>query len=37
VPNWEEIQGVWETMKITFKGLAEKHDVKEGALKSHRN
>lgn len=35
--NWEEIQKEWETTKITFKALAEKHDVKEGTLKSRRS
>lgn len=37
MPNWEEIQTEWETTKITFKALAEKHDVKEGTLKSRRS
>ncbi|PID03612.1 hypothetical protein CSV67_02935 [Sporosarcina sp. P2] len=35
--NWEEIQREWETTKITFKALAEKHGVKEGTLKSRRS
>lgn len=35
--NWDEIQKEWETTKITFKALAEKHDVKEGTLKSRRS
>ncbi|WP_153732543.1 phage terminase small subunit [Sporosarcina obsidiansis] len=37
MPNWEEIQIEWETTKITFKALAEKHGVKEGTLKSRRS
>lgn len=37
MPNWEEIQKEWETTKITFKALAEKHGVKEGTLKSRRS
>ena len=37
MPNWEEIQNEWETTKITFKALAEKHGVKEGTLKSRRS
>ncbi len=36
-PNWEEIRREWETTKITFKALAEKHDVPEGTLKSRRS
>ncbi len=36
-PNWEEIRNEWETTKITFKALAEKHNVKEGTLKSRRS
>ncbi len=37
MPNWEEIQREWETTKITFKALAEKHDVKLGTLKSRKS
>jgi len=37
VPNWNKIREEWETTKITFKALAEKHDVKEGTLKSRRS
>ena len=37
MPNWKEIQKEWETTKITFKALAEKHGVKEGTLKSRRS
>lgn len=37
MPNWEEIRREWETTKITFKVLAEKHGVKEGTLKSRRS
>lgn len=37
MPNWDEIQREWETTKITFKALAEKHGVKEGTLKSRRS
>lgn len=36
-PNWNEIRKEWETTKITFKKLAEKHGVKEGTLKSRRS
>lgn len=35
--NWKEIKNEWETTRITFKTLAEKHDVKEGTLKSRRS
>lgn len=35
--NWEAIREEWETTKITFKALAEKHGVKEGTLKSRRS
>lgn len=35
--NWKQIRNEWETTKITFKALAEKHDVKEGTLKSRRS
>lgn len=35
--DWEEIRSEWETTKITFKALAEKHGVKEGTLKSRRS
>lgn len=37
MPNWIEIRNEWETTKITFKALAEKHGVKEGTLKSRRS
>lgn len=37
MPNWEEIRNEWETTKITFKALAERHGVKEGTLKSRRS
>ncbi|MCG5104437.1 hypothetical protein [Oceanobacillus alkalisoli] len=37
MPNWEKIRLEWETTKITFKALAEKHGVKEGTLKSRRS
>jgi len=37
MPNWEKIQNEWETTKITFKALAEKHNVKLGTLKSRRS
>lgn len=37
MPNWKEIQKEWETSKITFKALAEKHNVPEGTLKSRRS
>src|SRR5690625_807905 len=36
MPNWKAIQKEWETTKITFKALAEKHDVKLGTIKSRR-
>lgn len=35
--NWELIREEWETSKITFRALAEKHGVKEGTLKSRRS
>ncbi len=37
MPTWNEIPKEWETTKITFKALAEKHDVKEGTLKSRES
>ncbi len=37
MPNWGKIRNEWETTKITFKALAEKHGVKEGTLKSRRS
>lgn len=37
MPNWEEIRKEWENSKITFKDLAEKHNVKLGTLKSRRS
>ncbi|RKD22561.1 terminase [Ammoniphilus oxalaticus] len=37
MPNWDEIRNEWETTKITFRALAEKHGVKEGTLKSRRS
>ncbi len=37
MPNWDKIRSEWETTKITFKALAEKHGVKEGTLKSRRS
>lgn len=37
MPNWDAIRIEWETTKITFKALAEKHGVKEGTLKSRRS
>ena len=36
-PNWQQIQKEWESSKITFKDLAEKHNVKLGTLKSRRS
>lgn len=36
-PNWKQIRQEWETTKITFRALAEKHNVKEGTLKSRRS
>ncbi len=35
--NWDEIRKEWETSKITLAALAEKHDVKLGALKSRKS
>jgi len=35
--NWDVIREEWETTKITFKALAEKHGIKEGTLKSRRS
>ncbi len=35
--DWKKIRDEWETTKITFKALAEKHGVKEGTLKSRRS
>src|SRR5690625_53685 len=36
-PNWKKIRHEWETSKITFRALAEKHNVPEGTLKSRRS
>lgn len=35
--NWDDIKYEWETTKITLKGLAEKHDIKLGTLKSRKS
>lgn len=35
--DWEAIREEWEGSKITFKALAEKHNVKIGTLKSRRS
>ena len=37
MPNWNKIREEWETTKITFIALAEKHDLKEGTLKNRRS
>lgn len=37
MPNWDKIRKEWETTKITFKALAEKHNVAEGTVKSRRS
>lgn len=37
MPNWNEIQKEWETSEITFKDLAEKHDVKDSTIRSRKN
>lgn len=37
MPKWDLIKKEWETTKITFRALAEKHGVKEGTLKSRRS
>lgn len=37
VTNWIAIQFEWETTNITFKDLADKHDLKIGTLKSRRS
>ncbi len=36
-PNWEQIRIEWETTKITFKALAEKHNVKDSTIRSRKN
>ncbi len=36
-PNWEQIRQEWETTKITFKALAEKHSVKDSTIRSRKN
>lgn len=36
-PNWIHIREEWETGNITFKDLAEKHNIKIGTLKSRRS
>ncbi|AJK87675.1 MULTISPECIES: hypothetical protein [Lysinibacillus] len=35
--NWDKIKYEWETTKITLAGLAEKHDIKLGTLKSRKS
>ncbi|MDP5275102.1 hypothetical protein [Chengkuizengella axinellae] len=35
--NWEEIRKEYETTDITLKGLAEKHELKLGTLKSRKS
>lgn len=37
MPNWEEIQREWETSKISFKDLAEKHGLKDSTIRSRKN
>ncbi|MEK3890238.1 terminase small subunit [Bacillus sp. FSL K6-3431] len=37
MPNWDEIQKEWETTRITFKDLAEKHGVKDSTIRSRKN
>lgn len=35
--NWETIQREWETSTISFKELAEKHEVKDVTIRSRKN
>ena len=35
--NWETIQQEWETSAISFKELAEKHEVKDATIRSRKN
>lgn len=37
MPNWEEIQKEWETTKVSFKDLAEKHGLKDSTIRSRKN
>ena len=37
MPNWDKIQNEWETTKITFKALAEKHGLKDSTIRSRKN
>lgn len=37
MPNWKEIRQEWETTEITFKDLAEKHEVKDSTIRSRKN
>lgn len=37
MPSWDEIRNEWETSEITFKDLAEKHDVKDSTIRSRKN
>lgn len=37
MPNWDEIQREWETSEVTFKELAEKHEVKDSTIRSRKN
>lgn len=37
MPNWEKIRKEWETSKITFKALAEKHGIKDSTIRSRKN
>lgn len=35
--NWEEIQSEWESSAISFKELAEKHEIKDATIRSQKN
>lgn len=35
--NWDDIRKEWETSEITFKDLAEKHNLKDSTIRSRKN
>lgn len=37
MPNWDLIREEWEASEITFKDLAEKHNVKDSTIRSRKN
>jgi uncharacterized protein YjcR len=37
MPNWEEIRREWESSSVSFKELADKHEVKDSTIRSRKN